>query len=58
MLLGWVSWHAEASSRTSEEGGATKVSNNSLHACDKLTPQREGRGWLEEALREAADLDR
>lgn len=38
--------------------GATKVSNNSLRACDKLTPQREGRGWLQEALREAADLDR
>lgn len=38
--------------------GATKVSNNSLRACDKLTPQREGRGSLEEVLREAADLDR
>lgn len=49
---------AEALCSGTSGRGATKVSNNSLRACDKLTPQREGRGWLQEALREAADLDR
>lgn len=52
-----VSWRAEACS-WNMEGRATRAANNSLRACDKLTPQKERRGWLEEALREAADLDR
>lgn len=57
-ILGWVAGVLGLQGTSGGWGGRTMVSNNSLCACNKLTPQREGRGLAGEAGEEDADLDR